>query len=70
MKVNVGMTKVIVSGSITKDGLCKCNVDSRGVCSLRVKADSFLCVQWGKWIHGRCAGVKSVTAKLKKNLLV
>ena len=26
-----------------------------------VKTDSVLCVQCGKWIHGRCAGVKRVT---------
>ena len=27
LKVNVGRTKVIVSGSITKEGLSKCKVD-------------------------------------------
>ena len=43
-----------VSGSITKDGLPKSNVDRCGVCSLRVNAKSALCVQCGKWIHIRC----------------
>ena len=32
---------MIVSGGITKDGLSKGNVCSCGVCSLRVKANSF-----------------------------
>ena len=45
MKVNLGKDKVVVSGSITMDGLSKGNVDPCGVCSLRVKANSVLCVQ-------------------------
>ena len=32
-------------------------------CSLRVRANSPLCLQCGKWIHGRCAGMKNVTPK-------
>ena len=63
LKVNVGKTKVLVSGSITQDGLSTSIVDPCGVCSLRVKANSVLCVQCGKWIHGRFAGVKRVTPK-------
>ena len=34
-----------------------------GVCSLRVKASSVLCVQCGKWIHSSGSVVKRVTAK-------
>ena len=30
-------------------------------------ANSVLCVQCGKWIHGRCARVKMVTAKCSRN---
>ena len=48
-------------GGNTKDGMSKSKVDPCGVCSLRVKANSVLCVQCGKLIHGRCAGVKRVT---------
>ena len=44
--VNLGKTKVIVS-SITKDGMSKGKVDPRGVCSLRVKDNSVLCLQCG-----------------------
>ena len=58
---NLGITKVMVSGGITKDGMSKSKVDPCVVCSLRVNANSVLCVQYGKWIHGRCARVKRVT---------
>ena len=62
LKVNLGKTKVMVSG-----GMSKGKVDPCGVCSLRVKANSVLCLQCGKWIHGRCARAKRVTVKLSRN---
>ena len=43
------------------DGMSKSKVDPCGVCSLRVKANSVLCLQCCTWIHGRCAGMKRVT---------
>ena len=67
LKVNLGKTNVIVSGGITKEGLFKSKVDPCGVRSLQVKAISILCVKCGKWIHGRYAGVKMVTAKIAGN---
>ena len=48
----ITITNVMVSGGITKDGMSKIKVDPLGVCSLRVKANSILCVQCGKWING------------------
>ena len=60
LKVNLGKTRVMVNGGITKDGMSKSKVDPCGVCSLRVKTISVLCLYCGKWIHGRCAGVKLV----------
>ena len=53
----------MVSGGITKDGMSKSKVGtcSCGFCSLRAKANTVLCLQCGKLIHGRCAGVKMVT---------
>ena len=63
LKVNLRQANIIVSSGITKDGLSKSNVDTCGVCSLRVKANSVLCLQYGKWIHGRCVVVKRLTAK-------
>ena len=62
-KVCLGKTKVMVSGGITKDVQSKSKLDPCGLCSLRVKVNSVLCVHCGKWIHGRCARVKIMTPK-------
>ena len=67
LKVNIGRTKVMVRGGISKDGLSKNRADRCGVSSLRVKANSVLCVKCGKWIHSRCAGVKRITQKFSGN---
>ena len=47
-----------------KDGISKGKVDP---CGLRLKANSVLCVQCGKWIHSRCVRVKRVTQKFSRN---
>ena len=44
--------------------MSKIKVDPCGVCSF----SSVLCVQCGKWIHGRRAGVKRVTPTFSRNL--
>ena len=64
LKVDLGKAKVMVCGGITNDEMSKSKVDHCGDCSLREKANSVLCLHCGKWIHGRCAGVKRVTPKL------
>ena len=46
LKVNLGKTKVVVSGGITKDDMSTSKVDPGGVCSLRVKGNSVLCTVW------------------------
>ena len=61
LKVNLWKTKIMVSGSITKDDMYKCKLEPCWVCSLRVEANLVLCLQCGKLIHGRCAGVKRAT---------
>ena len=48
LKVNLGQTRVMVSSSIPKDGMSKSKFDPCGICSLRAKANSVLCVQCGK----------------------
>ena len=68
LKVNLRITKVMVSSSITKDDMSKSKVHPCGFCSLRAKANSILCVQCGKWIHGRCVGVKRVIPKFSRNI--
>ena len=50
--VNLGKSMVMVSGGITKDDISEGIVDPCGVCSLRVKANSVLWLQCGRWIHG------------------
>ena len=67
LKVNLEKTKAMVSDSITKDGMSKSKVDPCGVCSWRVKFNSDLCLWCGEWIYGRCAGVKRLTPKNKRN---
>ena len=52
LSVSHGKTKVMVSGGITKNGLSESKVDPCGVYSMRVKANSVLCVQCAKLIHG------------------
>ena len=68
LKVKLGKIKVMVSGSIIKDGLSKSKVDICEVCCFRVESNSVLSVQYGKWIRGRCPGVKMVTAMFSRNL--
>ena len=57
----------MVSSGITKGGMFKSKVDPCWLCNLRVKANSVLCSQCGKCIHGRCARVKRVTPKFSRN---
>ena len=57
----------MVSGGITKGDMSKSKDDPCWVCSLRVMAESGLCLQCCKWIHRRCAGVKWVAPILSKN---
>ena len=59
LKVNLGITMVIVSDGITRDVLSKSKFDPYGVCRLRVKTNNRLYIQW---IHGRCVKVKRVAA--------
>ena len=68
LKVNLGIAKLMVYGGITKDGMSKSKVDTCGICSLKVKANSVLCLQCDKWFHGRCAGMKRVTPKFSRNI--
>ena len=68
LKVNLGKIKVMVISGIMKDCVSKSRVAPCVVCSLRVKANSVLCLQCGEWTHGKCAGVKRVAPKFSKTL--
>ena len=50
-------------GNILNYGLFKSRVDLCWVCGFRVKVNSVLCIQCGKWIHGRYARVQMVATK-------
>ena len=50
LKVNLGKTKVVVSGAEGEVTVRK--VDPCGICGKRVMANSVLCVKCRKWIHG------------------
>ena len=50
LKVNLGKTKVVVSGAEGEMSVSK--IDPCGICGKRVMANSVLCVECGKWIHG------------------
>ena len=67
LKVNLGKTKVVVSGAEGEVSVSK--VDPCGICGKRVMANSVLCVKCGKWIHGRCTKVKRVTSRLGRDFV-
>ena len=62
LKVDLGEMFAVVSSSVSKSNVGPC-----GFCSLRVKANTVLCVQCGMWIHSRYAIVKTVTPKFSRN---
>ena len=65
--MNLGKTKVLVSGAEGEIHVSK--IDPCGICRKRVMANSVLCVDYGKWIHGRCAKVKRVTPSLGRDFV-
>lgn len=67
LKVNIGKTKVVVSGEAGEVSVSK--VDPCGICGKRVMANSVLCVKCVKWIHGRCAKVKRATPRLARDFV-
>jgi hypothetical protein len=63
MKVNMGKTKVMVSGEEGERVVSR--VDPCSVCDKRVKANSVLCVECRKWVHKRCSGVVGSLKKVE-----
>ena len=61
LKVNVGKTKVVVSGAEGEVTVSK--VDPCGICGKQVMANSVLCLKCRKWMRGRCVKVKRVTLR-------
>ena len=59
LNVNVGKTKMMVSGTEGEIALSK--IDHCGICGKRVGSNAVCCTQSTKWIHGRCTKMKKVT---------
>ena len=67
LKVNLGKTKVVVSGAEGKVTVSK--IDPCGICGKRIMANSVLRVKCRKRIQGRCAKVKRVTLRLRRDFV-
>ena len=67
LKVNLGKTKVAVSGAEGEVSVNK--VDPCCICRKRVMSNSVLCVKCKEWIHGRCTKVKRVTLRLGRDFV-
>ena len=61
-RINTRKTKVMVSAS--EGELFKSTIDPCGVCGSTVMTKSVLCAKCVNWVHGRCAKIKRVTARL------
>ena len=59
LKLNVGKTKMMVSGTGGEVVLSK--VDPCGICRKRVGSNAVCCTHCTRWIHERCAKMKKVT---------
>jgi len=69
IKVNLGKTKAMVSGS--EGETAKSKIDPCRVCGKRVKmaANFILCTNCRKWVHGRCANIQRVTPSVENNFV-
>ena len=63
LKVNMGKTKVMVSGEGGERVISK--IDPCGVCDKRVQHNSVLCSGCRKWVHKRCSGVKGALKRVE-----
>ena len=52
--------------SCSKEEILKSKVDLCAKCGRRVRANSVLCTNCGKWVHGRCGKMKRVILTLAK----
>ena len=67
MRVNLGMTKLMVSG-MEKEAF-NSKIDPCGVCKTRAMSNSVLCTACGKWVHARCTDKKKVAVYVNKNFV-
>ena len=67
LKVNVGKTKTMVSG--TEGEITSSKIDPCGICGKRVGSNAVCCIQCMKWIHGRCTKMKKVTCSSARDFV-
>ena len=67
MRVNLGKTKVMVSGM--EEETFDSKINPCGVCETRVRSNSVLCTACGKWIHARCTDKKKVAVCFNKDFV-
>ena len=67
LKVNVGKTKMMVSGKERKIVLSK--IDPCGICGKTVGPNTVCCTQCTKWIHGGCTKMKKVTCSSARHFV-
>ena len=67
--MNLGKTKVLLSGAEGEGEVTVSKADPCGICGKRVMANSVLRVKCRKWIHGRCVKVKRVTLRLRRDFV-
>jgi len=67
LKVNLGKTKLMVSGTEGKTSRGK--IDPYGICGWRVMANSILRIKCGHWVHRRCSKVKKLPADLAQSFV-
>ena len=65
MRVNLGKTKLMVSGM--EEETFDSKIDCCGVCGTRVMSYSVLCTACGKWVHTKCMNKKKVSVYLNKD---
>ena len=67
LKVNVGKTKMMVSG--TEGEITSSKTDPCGICGKRVGSNAVCCTQCMRWIHGRCTKMKKVTCSSARDFV-
>ena len=67
LKVNVGKTKMMVSGTEGEISLSK--IDPCVLCGKMVGSNAVCCTHYMKWIHGRCTKMKKVTCSFARHFV-
>ena len=67
LKVNIGKTKMMVSGAENTIALSK--MKPRGICGKWVVSNAVCCTPRNKGMHGRCTKMKKVTCSFARHFI-